>query len=72
MTGDKMLVGWNEIATFLRMNRRSAERRGPELDACGVIFDKFSNTAGSSYNVCAYEQKLKDWCALKKAKGEKI
>ena len=72
MAEDRLRTGWVDIASFLGMNERTIQRRRTQLIDCGVVFYKYSNTSGAAYNACAFESKLKEWCALKSKKGEKI
>jgi len=72
MTADNLRVGWKDIATFLNMNERTIQRRREQLVNHGVVFFKHTNTTGSPYNACAFESKLKAWCAHKARQGEKI
>ena len=69
---DRYLSGWKEIADFFEVHERTVLRRRTQLEDHGVVWYKHSNTSGASYNACAYESKLKDWCAYLTKKGEKF
>ncbi|MCK5308964.1 MAG: Lrp/AsnC family transcriptional regulator [Zetaproteobacteria bacterium] len=72
MDGDNLRVGWKEIADFFKVHERTALRRRVRLKAAGVIWYKPNNKPGAAYNACAYESRLKEWCAHLTKKGEKF
>jgi hypothetical protein len=64
-----ILLGWEEIAAYLRCSVSTAKRLRAELQKEDVIFER--PRKGTGYFVCAFPEDLRAW-AKKKAKNRKM
>ena len=68
MTDNRLLVGWEGIAQFLGVSKRTMMRRREELVENGVIFYHLVGSPPRK-EVAAYVSRVKDWIAEKAKKG---
>ncbi len=64
-----LLLGWEEIAGYLRCSVATAKRLRAELLEGEIIFER--PRQGTGYFVCAFPEDLRAW-AKKKAKDRKV
>ena len=64
-----VLLGWEEIAAYLRCSVSTAKRLRAELLKEEIIFER--PRQGTGYFVCAFPEDLRAW-AKKKAKNRKM